>query len=155
MIAARSRPRSEPANSNDFRPRAMPRSAGIIGQADSPVIEESGEGLDPLQHVVHGLGDLVCRKSLVHSAVIQAMSLRTMGAISARRTVKRRLGDKPLIVRSPAADAGSAPRHRRAWPAPRSAPPLGHPYCRGTDGSSRHACVCAKIRAIRRSQAAT
>jgi hypothetical protein len=32
---------------------------GIVGEADPAVIEEAGERIDPLEHVVHGLGDVV------------------------------------------------------------------------------------------------
>jgi len=58
MMAAWSAPRSEPANSQDLRPKAAQRAlCRIIGQADSPVIDEAGEPVPAAQHVVDGLGD--------------------------------------------------------------------------------------------------
>jgi hypothetical protein len=44
MTAARSAPRSEPANSQHLRPRAnlrSARSAAIVGQADTPVVDKA------------------------------------------------------------------------------------------------------------------
>src|ERR1041385_7638312 len=59
IAAARSPPRSEPANSHDLRPSAMPRNARsaalLLRQA---IIEETGEGRPALQHIIHGFGGL-------------------------------------------------------------------------------------------------
>ena len=58
MNAARSAPRSEPANSQDLRPSAKPPErpfGGIVGQADPAVLEERGKAAPPLQHVVDRL----------------------------------------------------------------------------------------------------
>ena len=51
MIAARSAPRSEPAKSYDFRPKARPRSAR------SAALEEPREGRPAREHVIDGLSD--------------------------------------------------------------------------------------------------
>ena len=45
--AARSPPRSEPANNQARRPRVMPAQGlfrRVVGQADAAVVEETGEG---------------------------------------------------------------------------------------------------------------
>jgi hypothetical protein len=41
ITAARSPPRSEPANSHDFRPSAMTHSAALLVEADPPVHEDT------------------------------------------------------------------------------------------------------------------
>src|SRR6516164_11585633 len=60
MTAARSPPRSEPANSHDLRPSAMPRSSrsGIVGETNLPIAEKACKGGPALEHVVHRLGHL-------------------------------------------------------------------------------------------------
>src|SRR5262245_25431561 len=60
MIAARSPPRSEPANSHDLRPIATPRSArspALLGQANPSVFEQAGERCPALEHVVERCSD--------------------------------------------------------------------------------------------------
>ncbi len=37
---------------------------GIVGQADPAVVEEAGEGIPPLQHVIHGDGDVGVARQL-------------------------------------------------------------------------------------------
>lgn len=71
MEAARRPPRSEPQNNQEFRPRAMPRSdasqasfGGIVGETDSPVLEEESETRPPLQDVVGRLGQVVPTEQL-------------------------------------------------------------------------------------------
>src|SRR5262245_62869556 len=60
ITAARSPPRSEPANSHDLRPRAMPRSsrsAALLVRQTRPV-EEAREGGPALEHIIHRPGNL-------------------------------------------------------------------------------------------------
>ena len=61
MTAARSPPRSEPANSQALRPRAMPRSArsaALLVRQIRPSSRKRVKAIPALQHVVHGLGDV-------------------------------------------------------------------------------------------------
>jgi hypothetical protein len=53
MAAARSPPRSEPANNHDRHPTAIPQGAlgGIVGQTDAPVVGKTGEGRPAPEHV--------------------------------------------------------------------------------------------------------
>src|SRR5262245_4271885 len=63
MIAARSAPRSEPANSHDLRPHgkaALRPVRRIVRQADPAVIDEAGEPIPAAQHIVDRLGDRGC-----------------------------------------------------------------------------------------------
>ena len=58
--AARSAPRSESANSDDFLPRATPAQralGGVVRETDPAVMEESGEGSPAREHVVDRLGN--------------------------------------------------------------------------------------------------
>jgi len=56
MIAARSPPRSEPANSQDLRPTAIPRSTrSAVTQADAPIFEKARKDFDALEHVIYRL----------------------------------------------------------------------------------------------------
>src|ERR1019366_1520702 len=72
MAAARCPPRSEPANSHDFLPSAIPRNArsaqrpfrGIVREADTPIIEEAGERGPAFEHVIHRLGEIVAAREL-------------------------------------------------------------------------------------------
>ena len=60
ITAARSPPRSEPANSH-ARPRERCRRtalSGIVRRADAAVVEKAGEGRPALEHVIHRLGDI-------------------------------------------------------------------------------------------------
>src|ERR1700734_1668561 len=59
MTAARSAPRSDPANSHDFLPRAKPRRAPgrIVREADPPIVKQASEGLPARQHVVDRLSN--------------------------------------------------------------------------------------------------
>jgi len=62
--AARCPPRSEPANSHDFLPRATPRGARSAAQADAAVVEKPGEGRPAFEHIVHRLGEIVAARQL-------------------------------------------------------------------------------------------
>src|SRR3954447_17324138 len=65
MIAARSPPRSEPQNNHDFRPKAMPRtprSAALFDRQMRPSSRKRVNALQTLEHVVHGLGDVVATR---------------------------------------------------------------------------------------------
>src|SRR5215212_11940040 len=59
MAAARSPPRSLPANNHDFLPSYTSQRplGGVVREADPAVVQEPREGLPAGQHVVHGLGD--------------------------------------------------------------------------------------------------
>ena len=62
MAAARCPPRSDPQNSHDFLPRAMPLQpsfGGIVREADAPIFEEQGEGRPALENVIDRLGQIV------------------------------------------------------------------------------------------------
>src|SRR5205823_11630591 len=52
ITAARSPPRSEPQNHHAL--------GGIVRQADAAIVKEAGKCAPELEHVVHGLGDIVC-----------------------------------------------------------------------------------------------
>jgi hypothetical protein len=60
ITAARSPPRSEPANSHDLR-RPL---GGVVGEADPSVFEEAREGGPALEHVIHRLGDVTVAREL-------------------------------------------------------------------------------------------
>ena len=78
MSAARSPPRSEPANSQALRPRAMPRrarSAALLVRQMRPSLEEAREGIPALQHVVHGLGDVGMPRELGALGRIQCLQV--------------------------------------------------------------------------------
>ena len=62
MAAARCPPRSDPQNSHDFLPRAMPLQpsfGGIVGEAHAPVFKEQGEARPALENVIDRLGQVV------------------------------------------------------------------------------------------------
>ena len=62
MNAARSPPRSEPANSHAFAAEghtAQRAFGGVVGQADTTVVEEPGERGPVLQHIVDRTRDRV------------------------------------------------------------------------------------------------
>ena len=61
IAAARSPPRSEPANSHARRPRAIPRrarSAALFDRQIAAVVEKAGEGGPAFEHVIECLGDV-------------------------------------------------------------------------------------------------
>ena len=60
ITAARSPPRSDPANSQALRPIATPHSAlrSVVAEAYAAVVEEAGECRPALEHVIYGLGGL-------------------------------------------------------------------------------------------------
>lgn len=67
MAAARWPPRSEPAKSHDFLPRAMPRSprsAALFDKQTRPSSSQACEGWPALQHIVHGLGNVAAAREL-------------------------------------------------------------------------------------------
>lgn len=58
MTAARSAPRSDPANSQDLRPKAAQGSFGcVVGHANPAIVDEAGEPVPTLEHIVDRLGD--------------------------------------------------------------------------------------------------
>ena len=61
MTAARSAPRSDPANSHGFLPRAKPRrariTAALFERQILPIVKEASEGLPARQHVVDRLSN--------------------------------------------------------------------------------------------------
>src|SRR5262249_57218117 len=63
MTAARSPPRSDPANSPKGNP-AQPPLGRVVAQADAAVVEEAREDLDALEHVIHRLGHFVVAREL-------------------------------------------------------------------------------------------
>src|SRR5215472_17395818 len=66
MAAARRPPRSDPQNSQDFRPRAMPlspRSAALL-ETHTSVLKEQREARPSLQDVIERLGEIVSTREL-------------------------------------------------------------------------------------------
>jgi hypothetical protein len=61
MAAARRPPRSDPQNNHDFLPNAMPQRSfgGVVREADAAIVQEACEGGPALEHIVHGLGQIV------------------------------------------------------------------------------------------------
>lgn len=67
MAAARWPPRSEPANSQDFpaqRYAAQGAFGGIVREANTPIVEEEGEGRPAVQQVIEGLGEIIVARQL-------------------------------------------------------------------------------------------
>ena len=71
MAAARSPPRSDPANSQAFLPSAKPRSArsaALFVRQIRPSSKEAGEAIPALEHVVDRLGDRCRARQLGRAA---------------------------------------------------------------------------------------
>jgi hypothetical protein len=98
--AARSAPRSEPANNHDFRPRAKPRSAlgGIVTEADPTILKEACKAVPALEQVIDSLATLAERDRRARSSR-QASNARS-GTLCSRRTRRRFAALAPLMVHS-------------------------------------------------------
>src|SRR4030081_3483087 len=67
MAAARCPPRSDPQNSHDFRPRAIPLSplsAALFEKANAAILKEEREGRPALENVVDRLDQVVSAREL-------------------------------------------------------------------------------------------
>src|ERR1700733_12209608 len=65
ITAARSPPRSEPQNNQDFLPRAIPRtprSAALLDRQMRPSSRKARERDPALENVIHRLGDIVAAR---------------------------------------------------------------------------------------------
>ena len=88
MKAALSPPRSEPQNSQALRPRATPRSArsaALFVRTDPAVLEEPGESVPALEHVVHRLGHAGVAGEAFALAPHPALEIGNRGAVHSRR----------------------------------------------------------------------
>src|SRR5262245_22819957 len=95
MAAARRPPRSDPQNSQDFRPRAMPRkprSAAFVGETHASIFQEQREARPTLQDVVERLGQVVTARRF--GELLAHIDLQVLDQRSAAATGKVR----PLYV---------------------------------------------------------
>ena len=84
-------------------PRARPRrarSAALLREADPAVLEEAGEIVPALEHVVDGLHDVGGAREAVALSVSQVCSSSRSGALLSCRTRKRSSALRPLMSRS-------------------------------------------------------
>ena len=115
IAAARSPPRSEPANSHDQRLSAMPRnahSAAWLLRQIRPLAEEAGEGQLALEHVIHRLRHLAWREEPVcsfESIVSTSGAIRVLHTVCASCWVK--LAKQHLNTHSASEHAEAKPRH--------------------------------------------
>ncbi len=124
MAAARRPPRSDPQNSHDFLPNAMPRSplsAALFERQTRPSSRKQCEGRPALEHVVDGLGQIVpagelgallahigfgdrrpaagssvCRTAIRWSALLPLMDALDSNRASMRRTISIAIGERGI-----------------------------------------------------------
>ena len=103
MAAARCPPRSEPANSHDFLPRAIPRNARSAALFDKQMRPSSRKRVNAVQRLSiysMALATSLPRESLARCSRIQLSRSATNGALSSCRTARRCSALWPLIERS-------------------------------------------------------
>jgi hypothetical protein len=105
MTAARSAPRSDPANNHDFRPSAKSREQGafrgvVVAEADAAVFKEANEGRPTCEHVVDRRCDRGRGARAWPARGIQSSSAATSGRLLSWRVARRSEADGPLISRS-------------------------------------------------------
>ena len=58
---------------------------GVVAQTNAAIIEEAGEAFPPLQHIVHGLGDIGVAQKLARAVRIQSSRSATSCKVLAWR----------------------------------------------------------------------